>query len=224
MRRSWFDEANTLSFQRYYQQMATWQRAIADGQIEAAEVEAQAQRVADRLRALEPTLTDEQHEQVTDVLHELSVLQAMQAWLARSPERLDRWNYSCPNANLAELSERIADRFRRDGFEVTVTSEGSDRVIRTKKSDGWRMAFGLVYDVSIRLTPTPGGFHAKLDWGEWTDKIISGALTVVGLWPWLVTGSVGLYNEYELTRDAERIIEDYVAECSARPPAPSASP
>ena len=73
----------------------------------------------------------------------------------------------------------------------------------------------MVSDVEVRLTPTPDGFQAKLDWGQWTDKIISGALTLVGAWPWLVTGSVGVYNEYELLRDAEEIIDSYVSACSA---------
>jgi hypothetical protein len=105
----------------------------------------------------------------------------------------------------------IADRFRRDGFEVAVEDRLGGWEVRPKKSDGWRMAFGLVYDISVRLIPTPDGFQVKMDWGEWTDKIISGALTLVGLWPWLVTGSMGVYNEYELMKDAERIIEDYVS-------------
>jgi hypothetical protein len=77
------------------------------------------------------------------------------------------------------------------------------------------MAFGMVYDVTIRLIPMPAGFQVKLDWGQWTDKIISGVLTLVGAWPWLVTGSIGLYNEYELMKDAEEIIENYVATCTS---------
>jgi hypothetical protein len=191
--------------------MASWQQALADGRIEASEVEAQAKRVADRLRALEPTLSDEQHAAVTDVLYELSVLQSMQAFLARGPIRPDGRTYQCPNADLAALSQMIADRFRRDGFEVAVEDRLGGWEVRPKKSDGWRMAFGLVYDISVRLIPTPDGFQVKMDWGEWTDKIISGALTLVGLWPWLVTGSLGVYNEYELMKDAERIVEDYVS-------------
>jgi hypothetical protein len=215
MRRSWFDETNTMSFQRYYQQMASWQQAMADGQIQTSEVEAQAQRVAERLKALEPTLSDEQHQMVTDVLYELAVLQGMQAWMARDQHRFQGDVYRCPTANLAQLSETIAERFRRDNFDVDVSNELGTWVIRTKKTDGWRMAFGLVSDIVVRLVPLPDGFQAKLEWGEWTDKIISGALTLAGLWPWLVTGSLGLYKEYELIKGAREIIDEYVASCNS---------
>jgi hypothetical protein len=194
--------------------MASWQQALMDGRIDAHEIQAQAQRVADRLRELEPTLSDAQHAVLTDALSELTVLHAMQAGLAQARTRGNDRVYRCPNADLVSLSQAISDRFRRDGFEVEVASEMGSWVIRTKKSDGWRMAFGMVYDVTIRLVPLPDGFQVKLDWGQWTDKIISGVLTLVGAWPWLVTGSIGLYNEYELMKDAEEIIENYVAACA----------
>jgi hypothetical protein len=217
MRKSWFDESNRMSFQRYYQQMSSWQQALADGQIQPSEVEAQAQRVAEHLRKLEPTLTDEQHEMVTDILGELAVLHALQTSLARGQQRLDGRHYRCPNANLAQLAEAIADRFRRDGFEVTVANEVGSWVIRTRKADGWRLAFGMVYDVTVRLTPTPDGFQAMVDLGEWADKIISGALTLVGAWPWLVTGSIGLFNEYQQMKDVEQLIDSYVLTSGGAP-------
>jgi len=215
VRRSWFDENNSLSFQRYYQELTSWQQAISDGNVQPHEVEAQARRVADCLRKLEPTLSDEQHAMVTDILGEMAVLHAMQTWLARGQQRLDGRYYRCPNADLGRLAEAIADRFRRDEFQVEVTNELGTWIVRPKKTDGWRMAFGLVYDPVIRLTPVQDGFQARVDLGDWGDKIISGALTLVGAWPWLVTGSVGLFNEYQLMKDAEEIISDYVTASNA---------
>jgi hypothetical protein len=195
--------------------MTSWQQAIADGQIRPEEVEAQAQRVADCLRQLEPTLSDEQHSLVTDAMGELAVLNAMQVGLTRGQQHLDGRGYRCPNADLTALSEAIADRFRRDDFKVTITEELGTRVIRTAKTDNWRMLFGMVYDVVIRLTPTADGFQAKVDLGEWQDKIISGVMVVIGAVPWLLSGSVGLYNEYQLMKDAEEIIDNYVTACNA---------
>jgi len=215
MRQSWFDDINRIAFDGNYQQVASWQEAIADGRVDAAEVEAQAERVAGAFRALEPTLSDEQHAHLTEALRELSALHAMQAWLTHYARRLEGRYHHCPRADLAVLAEQIADRFRRDDFEVAVTQHPGLWEIRTRKSDNWRMAFGMVYDVRVRLAPASEGFQAEVDMGEWTDKVLSGALVVVGAIPWLVTGSVGLYNEYQQLKDVERIIEDYVAACNA---------
>jgi hypothetical protein len=82
----------------------------------------------------------------------------------------------------------------------------------------------MVYDVRVRLTPVSDGFQAAVDLGEWADKILSGVLVVLGALPWLVTGSIGLYNEYQQMRDVERIIEDCAAACNAGTLSPSASP
>lgn len=215
MRRSWFDENNRMAFDRSYQQVMSWQQAIADGRVDAAEVEVQARRVADAFRALEPSLDNEQHARLTEALGELSVLHAMQAWLTHYPRRLEGRYHYCPKADLAALVEKIADRFRRDDFEVDVSQQPGLWEVRTRKSDHWRMAFGMVYDVRVRLAAASEGFQAEVDLGEWTDKVLSGALVLVGALPWLVTGSVGLYNEYQQMKDVERIIEDYVAGCNA---------
>jgi hypothetical protein len=224
VRKSWFDPDNSLSFQRYYRQMESWQRALADGRVQPSEVEAQAQRVAALLRELEPTLSDEQHARVTDILGELAVLQAMQASVAQvqAQVRTDGKQYRCPNADLQALTGLIADRFRANDLEVETTGEGGGWLVRAKKGkgDGWRTVFGLVYDVDVRLTPTPDGFVAKLDLGDWTDKIISGALTLVGLWPWLLTGGVGLYNEWRIMQEAEETIEQYVLARGGAPVTP----
>src|SRR5206468_54847 len=121
--------------------------------------------------------------------------------------------------DLDALSAMIADRFRAHDLEVERQNELGTWVIRTKKSDGWRMAFGLVYDVGVHLIPAAGGFEAKLDFGDWTDKIISGALTLIGAWPWLITGGIGLYHEYQFLQEARETIESYVRSRGGQVPA-----
>jgi hypothetical protein len=77
-RKGWFDpESNEMEFAEYLEQMESWQKALADGIIEPDEVQAQAVKVSGMLRDLEPKLSDELHEQVTKVLREWAVLQAM---------------------------------------------------------------------------------------------------------------------------------------------------
>ncbi len=79
---SWFsEEGDALFFQQYVDRMESWQQAVADGRIDPEEVRAQAERVAALLREIEPQLSDALHEQVTRLLLELAVLNAMQTTL-----------------------------------------------------------------------------------------------------------------------------------------------
>lgn len=85
-RRSWFeavvgDPARSSPFSGSVERLESWQRAIEDGVIEPHEVAEQKDRVVSLLRALEPMLDDAQHEQVTRVLEEWAVLQAMHGTL-----------------------------------------------------------------------------------------------------------------------------------------------
>ncbi len=78
-RKSWFDpETNEMMFSKYLEQMESWQKALADGIVEPVEVRQQAEKVSEMLRALEPKLSDELHEELTQILYEWAVLQAME--------------------------------------------------------------------------------------------------------------------------------------------------
>lgn len=78
---TWFDESSGEVYSvQFFQRMETWQRAIADGRIEPAEIQTQFDWVASRLRGLEPTLSDEAHTKLTEALGELAVLQGMQSY------------------------------------------------------------------------------------------------------------------------------------------------
>lgn len=84
-RRSWFEptagSSGASPFTHSVERLESWQRAIEDGVIEPHEVAEQKDRVVALLRALEPMLDDAQHEQVTRVLEEWAVLQAMHGTL-----------------------------------------------------------------------------------------------------------------------------------------------
>jgi hypothetical protein len=78
-RKSWFDqESNEAMFSEYLEQMESWQTALADGTVQPDELQAQANKVSEMLRTLEPKLDDELHEEITQVLYEWAVLQAME--------------------------------------------------------------------------------------------------------------------------------------------------
>lgn len=86
-RTSWFDSgSNELNFSEYVDKMESWQAALADGVIQPEELQQQAERVSTMLRALEPKLGDELHEELTQLFYELAVLYGMQQLVALAAE------------------------------------------------------------------------------------------------------------------------------------------
>lgn len=78
-RRSWFDGVSgQADFDAYVEEMASWKRALEDGVVTQEEVQQQSERVEAMLRALEPLLSDELHERLTQVFYELAVLYGME--------------------------------------------------------------------------------------------------------------------------------------------------
>ncbi len=77
---SWFDpEKGALHLADYFQRMASWQQAMADGKITPEEIRDQAHRVIVLLKEVEPLVTETERQLVTETLYEMAVLQAMQA-------------------------------------------------------------------------------------------------------------------------------------------------
>jgi hypothetical protein len=77
---AWFDEAsNTPVIAEKARQAESFIAAMADGVIDQSEVEAQESRLIELMRKIEPQLTGALHDEVTELLCELTVYDFMQA-------------------------------------------------------------------------------------------------------------------------------------------------
>lgn len=87
-RLSWLDaDAQTPMIERYARQLGSFIDAMADGVVDAAEVKAQEKRLAALMKQVEPKLDDALHEQVTELLCELTAYDLMQVLHAMSTQR-----------------------------------------------------------------------------------------------------------------------------------------
>lgn len=78
-RQSWLDDkAQTPLIDERVQKLATFVAAMADGQIEDAELRDQEQRLVAAMKSVEPSLNDAQHAEVTKLLCELTAYNVMQ--------------------------------------------------------------------------------------------------------------------------------------------------
>ena len=88
MRPSWFDEkAGFDAIQERASKLESFTSALADGEVSKNEITSQEQRLLTAMRALEPTLNDDQHDKVTAVLIELTAYNVMRTLHELQAER-----------------------------------------------------------------------------------------------------------------------------------------
>jgi hypothetical protein len=76
----WFDEKTlTPLIADYAKRLDSFLKAAADGEIDAAELHAQEQRVVALMKEVEPQLDPKLHEKVTELLCELTAYDIMQS-------------------------------------------------------------------------------------------------------------------------------------------------
>ena len=79
VRQSWLDDkSQTTLIDEYTQKLTTFMVALADGQVDDAELAAQEQRLVALMKDVEPSLNDALHDKVTRLLCELTAFNVMQ--------------------------------------------------------------------------------------------------------------------------------------------------
>ncbi len=78
-RKSWLDDKTQEPLiDQYAQKLSSFIDALADGRVDAAEVERQEERLVSLMKEVEPSLDDATHEKVTQLMCELSAYNLMQ--------------------------------------------------------------------------------------------------------------------------------------------------
>ena len=77
-RSNWIDDDNNPCLDEHVSRLEHFTQAMADGTITADELEKQENLLVDAMRAVESTLSDEQHAKVTQLLAELAAYSVMQ--------------------------------------------------------------------------------------------------------------------------------------------------
>jgi hypothetical protein len=81
VRSAWFDESAKLPIiEEQAQRLDSFLTAMADGRIDASELEAQQARLVKLMKEVEPKLNDELHAKVTQLLVELTAYDLMKAF------------------------------------------------------------------------------------------------------------------------------------------------
>ncbi len=77
-RSNWIDDDNNPALDEHVARLDHFTQAMADGVIDAGELDKQEALLVEAMRAVEGSLSDEQHAQVTRLLAELAAYSVMQ--------------------------------------------------------------------------------------------------------------------------------------------------
>jgi hypothetical protein len=89
-RASWFDDEELPVIDEQVQKLESFTNAMADGVIEKQELASQQESLAAAMKAVESSLTDDQHAKVTRLLVELSAYNIMRLLHELQTRRLEK--------------------------------------------------------------------------------------------------------------------------------------
>jgi hypothetical protein len=89
-RTSWIDSDNLPALDEHVAQLAHFADSIKDGKVDEGELAKQEQNLVAAMKAVEASLSDEQHGKVTKLLAELTAYSVMQVMHGLAVERVKR--------------------------------------------------------------------------------------------------------------------------------------
>lgn len=88
-----------------------------------------------------------------------------------------------------------------NNFEVQDFLTATGMIIQARKTGFFRTIAGLCATTNITIDRANDYFSVSFSAGRWTDKALAAGLSLVLLWPLVITGAVGAYNQAELPNE-----------------------
>ncbi len=123
--------------------------------------------------------------------------------------------YEVRGVHLAALAEQMRQYFLANGYETQVINQGTTVIVQGKKG-GLRSWVGMGVAATVMLEATPTGLKASVGGGKWLEQGAAIAVSMIVLWPLLITGGVGMAQQKNLHDSLWKIVDNYVAERSGR--------
>ncbi|HLE52275.1 MAG TPA: CHAT domain-containing protein [Anaerolineales bacterium] len=118
--------------------------------------------------------------------------------------------YEVREANVGELAEEFRQYFLGNGFETQVIHQGATVIIQGKKG-GLRSWVGMGQAATVMLESTGTTLKASVGGGKWLEQGAAIAVSIVVLWPLLITGGVGMAQQKGLIDSLWKMVDNYVA-------------
>jgi pSer/pThr/pTyr-binding forkhead associated (FHA) protein len=123
--------------------------------------------------------------------------------------------YELPNANLKQLIEEIRQFLLTKSFETQVLQQGTAWVVQGQKG-GWRRLVGMSVAATVILEATESGYKASVGGGRWLEQGAAIAVSMVVMWPLLITGGAGMIENKMILDKLTQIVDNYAASRGGR--------
>lgn len=117
--------------------------------------------------------------------------------------------YEVVTCDCAELAEQLRQYFFIQGHESQVLQDGDVCIVQGKKT-GFRSWVGMGQAATVKLEPHAGGLKASIGGAKWLEQGAAMAVSVLVLWPLLITGGVGMAQQKQLMDTLWRMVENFV--------------
>ena len=127
------------------------------------------------------------------------------------PQETFEWRlFSVRDPDPNALAEEIRNYFFTTGHESQVLREGNITVVQGKKT-GWRSWIGMGLAATMKIEKTNEGLKVSVGGGKWLEQGAAIAVSMLVLWPLLITGGVGMAQQKQLIDTLWRMAESFVA-------------
>ena len=94
------------------------------------------------------------------------------------------------------------------GMEVQSAETTEGYVVQGRQEkDGWKTITGMRMATTVQMIRMDDNLNVTVGQGEWSDKIVAGALGWFIAWPLAVTAGVGAYKQKKLPEEIFQVIE-----------------
>ena len=146
-----------------------------------------------------------------DGLFGLGISRTMPTPPPPSPPPPEEWHlFSMQNPDPSALAEEIRQYFFTTGHESQVLQEGNITVVQGTKT-GWRSWIGMGLAATMKIEKTDQGLKISVGGGKWLEQGAAIAVSMLVLWPLLITGGVGMAQQKQLIDTLWRMAESFVA-------------
>ncbi len=132
--------------------------------------------------------------------------------------------YELPGGDPRLLAEHLHQWFLAGGYQTQVLEQEGSIIVQGQKSAGLRKWVGMGQAATVILEPTAAGLKASVGGGKWLEQGAAIAVSMVVLWPLLITGGLGMFQQKALMDTLWQQIEQFVTARGGRQIMPESPP
>lgn len=111
----------------------------------------------------------------------------------------DKERYYSNASNLTKiLTEYLENTYWTKNYDTQIIPLANNKIALQIKKEGLRYLVGMSQCLSIVFEEVGNDLKIQLGQASWADKVISGAVWALVLWPVAITAGIGAYTQYQL--------------------------